>query len=98
MLQKLRALILSIDKNIAEEIKWDRPCYSAGGDLFCYLQNSKNHISLGFHLGTSLKDESQLLEGTGKNLRHIKFKVMDQINADQLTAMLKEAFKLSINP
>jgi hypothetical protein len=34
----------------------------------------KNHVTFGFHYGTSLDDPERLLEGTGKNLRHVKLR------------------------
>ncbi|HLU21683.1 MAG TPA: DUF1801 domain-containing protein, partial [Bacillaceae bacterium] len=52
--------------------KWSMPNYSYNG-LVCYLQASKKHVNLGFHKGNELveKDTHNLLEGTGKTMRHV---------------------------
>jgi hypothetical protein len=72
ILEGLRKLILSAAPGIVEEIKWGRPCYSTANGMFCYLHRTKNHVTLGFYKGTSLKDPKNLLEGEGKDMRHVK--------------------------
>lgn len=72
-LLELRNLVFSVVPDAVEEIKWSRPCYSAARGLFCYLHSTRSHATLGFQKGTSLQDPDHLLEGTGKDMRHIKF-------------------------
>jgi hypothetical protein len=56
---------------------WGVPTFEAPAP-FCLYMISKNHLTFGFHFGTSLDDPEGLLEGTGKNIRHMKlFKVED---------------------
>ena len=42
-----------------------------------YIIVGKNHVTLGFTRGTSLEDSAELLEGKGKNLRHVKVKEVE---------------------
>ncbi len=91
VLRALRKLVLATGKDISEEMKWGRPCYSTAKGLFCYLHVTKNHATLGFHKGGSLKDPKNLLEGTGKAMRHIKVVSMDDINAPAFRSLLKQA-------
>lgn len=72
-LLELRKLILSAAPDAVEEVKWSRPCYSTARGLFCYLHSTRSHATLGFQKGASLEDPARLLEGTGKEMRHIKF-------------------------
>jgi hypothetical protein len=51
---------------------WRIPTFEAP-DPFCFYMVGKYHVTFGFHYGTSLEDPDGLLEGTGKNLRHVKF-------------------------
>ncbi|WP_420386564.1 DUF1801 domain-containing protein [Roseivirga sp.] len=44
------------------------------GDAFCMIPIYSNHLNLGFHQGTLLPDRNQLLQGTGKLIRHIPVK------------------------
>jgi hypothetical protein len=91
VLQAVRKLVLASAKDVSEEIKWGRPWYSTGEGPFCYLHSTKNHATLGFRMGTSLKDPKGLLEGTGKDMRHIKIKSMDDVDAAAFKALLKQA-------
>jgi len=70
----LRKLIMSVAPDAVEEIKWSRPCYSNEHGTFCYLHSTKSYATLGFQKGTTLHDPDSLLEGTGKDMRHIKFR------------------------
>lgn len=72
-LQELRKLIFSVAPDAVEEMKWSRPCYSNDRGLFCYLHSTKSHATLGFQKGSALTDSDHLLEGAGKDMRHIKF-------------------------
>jgi hypothetical protein len=73
VLLALRQVIRGAVPEAVEEIKWSRPCYSAGGTVFCYLQGSRAHVTLGFTKGATLPDPAGILEGTGKEMRHVRF-------------------------
>ena len=90
----LRTLIKSSVPGVVEEIKWSRPIYSTANGMFCYLHNTKNHVTIGFHQGTSLKDPKNLLEGTGKGMRHVKITSAEEIDAPALRQLVKQAVKL----
>jgi hypothetical protein len=94
VLSSLRKLVKSLGPSIAEEIKWRRPCYSTDRGLFCYLHSSKNHATLGFQQGTSLSDPGALLEGTGKDMRHIKFSDSAELDEAAVLALLRQAAAL----
>ncbi|MFN0103428.1 MAG: DUF1801 domain-containing protein [Bryobacteraceae bacterium] len=88
---ELRKLVKSFGSDVAEEIKWSRPCYSTERGLFCYLQSTKHHATLGFQQGASLSDPENLLDGSGKDMRHIKFKGDMKLNKAAIVALLKQA-------
>ena len=71
----LRKIILDASPKLIEEYKWSMPNYSYKG-FVCYLQTAKKHVNLGFQKGNELeeKDVNHLLQGTGKNMRHIRIK------------------------
>jgi hypothetical protein len=94
ILDALRKLIKSSVSGVVEEIKWSRPIYSTSDGMFCYLHRTKNHVTLGFHQGTSLKDPKNLLEGTGKGMRHVKITAVDGIDQPALRQLIKQASKL----
>jgi hypothetical protein len=92
----LRKLILHSSSNLKEEFKWSMPNYSYNG-FVCYLQTAKKHVNLGFHKGNELqdKDVTQLLQGTGKTMRHIRIKKMEDIQPEIFTSLIQEAIALN---
>lgn len=92
VLSHLRELILAANPEVTESIKWSRPCYGTEGcGLICYLHATKSHVTLGFEKGTSLLDPENLLEGTGKNMRHIKFRPGRGVDDSAVTHLLRQA-------
>ncbi len=90
-LESLRKLIRTAAPEAIEEIKWSRPCYSNANGMYCYLHSTQSHATLGFANGALLKDPEGLLEGTGKLMRHIKFKEGSALPRSAVTALLKQA-------
>ncbi len=90
-LADLRRIILALGDGIVEEFKWSRPCYSNESGAFCYLHSTKNHATLGFDRGASLLDPSLLLDGTGKNMRHVKLKPGSDANSPEILALIRQA-------
>jgi hypothetical protein len=58
---------------------------------YAYIAVQSSHINLGFYHGTSLADPEELLEGTGKELRHIKLRDVSAAKRDAIAALLREA-------
>jgi hypothetical protein len=95
ILDTLRRLILSSTSDIVEEIKWSRPCYSTSRSIFCYLHRTKRHVTIGFQQGASLKDPRNLLEGTGKEMRHVKVGAAGGLDQSGVLRLVKQAAKLA---
>lgn len=93
-LAALRSLVRSVAPKAVEEIKWSRPCYSNAGGMFCYLHSTKSYATLGFRNGAVLVDPDGLLEGTGKDMRHIKFKPGLSPDHPAVRALVKRAAAL----
>ena len=53
------------------------------------IMPTKAGVSLGFMHGTSLPDPQGLLEGTGKNLRHVKLKKKEDVDNPALRALVE---------
>ena len=92
IMNEIRKLILQSVPNVKEDIKWGRPVFSAERD-FAYLKPAKNYVSLGFFHFAKLDDPENLLEGTGKDMRHIKIKRVGDINEKLLKKWFKDASK-----
>jgi hypothetical protein len=57
----------------------------------CYIKPLKDSVNLGFFHGAQLNDPKKLLLGTGKLLRHIKFKNKENIEIDAVIQLLQVA-------
>ena len=82
--ERLRALIIEVYPEVVE-VPWPKQKivgYGVGpkkmSEHFCYIGAFKKHVNLGFYYGADLPDPQGLLEGTGKNLRHIKVKNLEE--------------------
>jgi hypothetical protein len=65
---------------------------------FCFYMVGKNHITFGFHYATSLDDPERLLEGTGKNLRHVKLRAVEDFQKKGLKELVLAASRLEGKP
>jgi len=65
-------------------------------DAFCMLPIYTNHLNLGFNKGTLLKDPKNILEGTGKLIRHIPVKIPKDYRNSKVKALIKEAIDFAI--
>ncbi len=81
----LREIIFKNFPSIKEEMKWGVPNY---GNLFYYVA-LKSHVNLGFSIKDLTTDEIKLFEGTGKTMRHIKIKNVEDINEQKILKLLK---------
>ncbi|TFG02160.1 MAG: DUF1801 domain-containing protein [Promethearchaeota archaeon] len=81
----LREIIFKTFPSIKEEIKWGVPNY---GNLY-YFVALKDHVNLGFSIKNLSNDEIELLEGTGKTMRHIKIKKVEDIEEKKIIKLLK---------
>ncbi len=84
IMTSVRSIIHAHVKDVKEEFKWSRPVFKTT-EIFAYLQSNKNHVNLGFYKDLDkLDDPNGLLEGTGKNMRHIKLKSVSDIDPELL--------------
>jgi len=107
VVQTLRRIILSTDKEIAERIKWNNPSFYFTGEMkpfdpkeykreIAVFNLFKNRIMLVFPSGGKVNDKSGLLEGDYKDGRRIAiFKDLDDAMTKEkdLRAVLKQWLK-----
>ena len=58
---------------------------------YAYIAVLGSHVNLGFYHGASLTDPSGLLEGSGRDLRHVKVRNVASAKDPAITALLREA-------
>ena len=65
-------------------------------DAFCMIPIYKNHLNLGINKGALLNDTNNLLQGTGKLIRHIPISTIDDFNNNQVAELIQSAIDLAI--
>lgn len=59
----------------------------------CYIKPLKDSVNLGFFHGANLNDPARLLQGTGKLLRHIKFRKGNSPDMNAVKTLLSAALE-----
>jgi len=97
--ERLRVLIIELYPDVVE-VPWPKQKiigYGVGpkkmSEHYCYIGAFKRHVNLGFYYGAILPDPQGLLEGTGKNLRHIKVNTLEAVDQPAVRDMLRAAHK-----
>jgi hypothetical protein len=73
VVQAVREVILKADKRITETVKWQAPTFVYKGNLASFFPKAKQHASLMFHQGASIKGDFPSFEGGGDTGRMMKF-------------------------
>ncbi|HLK04219.1 MAG TPA: DUF1801 domain-containing protein [Candidatus Acidoferrum sp.] len=91
----LRDLVKKVIPRATEAMNpWGVPVFEWNGPLF-YLRVGKKHVTFGFSRGSALKDPAKLLEGEGRNLRHMKISDAAQTRDPNLKSLLLQAKALN---
>jgi hypothetical protein len=93
---KLRNIILEMFPDMNENIKWNNLVYEKNGYV-CAILIHKNHVNLEFWRGTEIQDPKNLLEGTGKKMRHIKIESESQINKEYIKKFIEESIEINLS-
>jgi hypothetical protein len=95
----LKARITAMHRDHVEVV-WPRlgiASYGIGpkkmSEHYAYIAPQTKHVNLGFYRGAALKDPSGLLEGAGKNLRHIKIRSLAEVSKKALGDLLKASLE-----
>lgn len=94
---RLRDLVREVDPQTVEVVRLgDRAAsYGTGPQKmkqgYAYILPHQNWVNLGFYQGADLPDPTGLLEGTGKNLRHVKVRAVTEADRPELRALLETA-------
>jgi hypothetical protein len=89
---ELRRIVTTFSPELKEEIKWGVPTYSINKNI-CSIIAHKRHVNFqimqGAHIGNI-----DTLEGTGKDMRHMKFLSLHEINQATVEKCLMQAIAL----
>lgn len=97
IMSRLRALVFEIHPDSCEVVRLgDRAAtYGLGPrkmlDGYAYILPYKTWVNLGLYRGTELPDPEGLLVGSGKKLRHIKMRSIEDAERPAVRVLIEEA-------
>jgi hypothetical protein len=92
---RLREIIMEVLPGAEEKVYlgWKIALYNLPTEV-CGIQSVNKYCNLYFSKGAQMSDPHQLLEGTGKSIRHVKVRSVDDMPVDQLKDLIREAHRL----
>jgi len=79
-------------EDVRELLHDGHPTACVGDAAFGYVNAFKAHVNVGFFRGAELSDPSNLLEGTGKFMRHVKLRPERELDANALMKLIETAY------
>jgi hypothetical protein len=92
---KLRQIIREAAPEAVEKYKWAQPVYEHHGP-FAYIKAFKNSINFGFWRGVDLVAPAGTLHGDGERMRHVVLTRVEDIEPEQLAALVRQASALNV--
>jgi hypothetical protein len=89
----LDSRVREIAPELHAEKRWGLPWY-VGNDLVLVVGAFTRHVGVEFWRGSAIPDPHHLLEGTGKNLRHVKVRSSVEARAPELASLIRAAVAL----
>lgn len=78
--------------DICELLHDGHPTACIGDAAFGYVNAFASHVNVGFFLGAWLDDPNQILEGSGKRMRHVKLRPNRLPDSAALEALIRDAY------
>jgi hypothetical protein len=85
-------LIRKTGDDVTELLHDGYPTACIGEFPFAYVGAFKSHVNVGFFYGAELKDPKNILQGSGKRMRHAKVRPDRKIESQALETLIAEAY------
>ena len=86
-------LMRDLGDDVRELLHDGHPTACIGDAAFSYVNVFTAHVNVGFFLGAWLDDPAELLEGTGKRMRHVKLRPGQLPDDAVLAALIEKAYR-----
>jgi hypothetical protein len=93
--RRLREIVLDVDPNAVEVVRLGDRAATFGlgpkkmSEGYTYIMPHKNWVNLGFYQGADLADPAGIMEGTGKKLRHVKVRSVEDAARPEIRALVE---------
>jgi len=94
---RLREIIVEVDPKAVEVVRLGdgAATYGVGpkkmSEGYTYIMPYKKWVNLGFYMGAALPDPAGIMEGTGKKLRHVKIRSVEDAARPAIRALIEAA-------
>ena len=88
-----RAAVSAAGPHLVTRRRWGHD-WMAGTDLVCLVGRFSSHVGVEFWRGSSLAPDHPMLEGTGKNLRHVKLRTVAEARSAEFASLVRAAVEL----
>jgi hypothetical protein len=92
LVQEWFARLRACGSDVRELMHDGCPVACVGDCAFAYVNAFTSHVNVGFFQGADLDDPDDLLEGTGKRMRHVKLRPDQEYDAVGLARLIEEAY------
>jgi len=86
ILQKVRKIFQNTLPTSIEKMRWGVPTFAEGK---FYIAAMKNRVHVGFAITGLNKEEIRLFKGSGKTMRHIKIRALEDIDENSLVNLIE---------
>jgi len=96
LIKLVRAACPDSDETV--QLGWRSVSFSRGGVMkgsICAVMPHEDWVNVQFLQGTSLEDPGGLLEGTGKTMRHVKVRSVEEMDPEALSELVRQADELA---
>ena len=91
----LRKLIKASSQGLIEEVKWGYPFYTSGGKNVCAFMHMRDTVNFVLCRGADLEDPGDLIEGTGRSMRHVKLRRLKDLRKGPFQKFIRETIRLN---
>jgi hypothetical protein len=91
--RELHRAVRAVGPTLRIERKWNNDWY-AGTDLILCIGAFSHHVGVEFWRGADLVPKHPILQGTGKNLRHLKVRTLEEARSASVAAVIRAAVRL----
>lgn len=90
----LRRMFLEAEPDLRESIKWGNPCFEKKLRVFYLASQGDRYVTLGLWQGALLQNPEGLIEGTGKRMRHVKIRSMEELEGTGVGRIIRDAVEI----
>ena len=91
--EEVQRIIRRAGPALRVETRWGHPWF-VGRDLVVLVGAFSRHVGVEFWRGSSLPNPDGILEGTGKNLRHVKLRTLEEARSRAFATLVRQALEL----